>query len=350
LLEARILGRAGIVGVFDKGYRVTGGASGLALSRKKVDAKARLAKWGTEQVLSIALGEALERLEINYLENPDKTLSDISVQLLDAAGVGHALLKLNPPGAQTLDKQLQWVLTAADLRGERSAEIAAQQGWPLGAWMGLLGMRPSEHQHTILLMRVAQDLVVQMIRRIKHLCDVPRPSQLSPQVHPVVDVPEHGSWPGGHAAEGFMAATLLHELIVSAQMEPVGQGLQHKMDGASRDLLRQQLDRLAARIAYNRVVAGLHFPADTLVGFVMGRVLAHYLVQRCRNQAVNLRGEVEGHLVDAHDFSLVEVGSLDPVQGTSLHGASLETLAAVSHPNPAPTLEHLWIQAQAEWS
>ena len=46
----------------------------------------------------------------------------------------------------------------ADLRGERSAEIASQAGWPLGAWTALLGMRPRQHQYTVLTSEVIKAL------------------------------------------------------------------------------------------------------------------------------------------------------------------------------------------------
>ena len=213
------------------------------------------------------------------------------------------------------------------------AEIASQIGWPLDAWIALLGMRPRQHQYTVLLMRVAQDLVVHLIRRVKHLCDVPRPSQLSAQVHPMVDVPSHGAWPGGHAAEGLVAAHLLHALIKAAHPH---------MDAAPDDLLKLQLNRLAARIAQNRVVAGLHFPVDTLAGQVMGTALAEYLIRRCGASCSLKKGTCKGDDMDSEDYVLR--GLTD----AATDGASLGDVVG-DHPNPAPTLEYLWAEAVKEW-
>jgi hypothetical protein len=39
--------------------------------------------------------------------------------------------------------------------------------------------------------------------------------------------------------------------------------------------------RLAARIAINRTVAGLHYPIDSAAGAVLGTTLGDYLVARC---------------------------------------------------------------------
>jgi len=211
------------------------------------------------------------------------------------------------------------------------AEFAEASGLPV-RWLRL-GLLAAVSLSVVLLMRVAQDLMVHLIRRVKHLCDVPRPSQLSAQVHPMVDLPPHGAWPGGHAAEGFIAAHLLSALIKKAQPS---------MSAASDGLLKLQLDRLAARIAQNRVVAGLHFPVDTLAGQVMGAALAEYLIHRC-DPTMSLRvGACVGDQMASADYALRDLAA------TPTDGASLSDVAG-AHPNAAPTLTHLWTEAVKEW-
>jgi membrane-associated phospholipid phosphatase len=222
------------------------------------------------------------------------------------------------------------VIAYADQRGEHGAEIASQIMWPLDAWVSLLGMRPREHSYTLLLLRIGQELVVHLNRRLKHLCGIARPSQLSPQVQPMIDVPQHGSWPGGHASEGFMTASLLLELIKTAR----------PLHRASLALLDEQLNGLAARIATNRVVAGLHYPIDTEVGMIVGQRLGKYLISLCkpgnRRRAVNAyRFANKDSSIGYFDFKAIPKG--------------LTPDGLIEVPATAHSLKFFWDQAIKEW-
>lgn len=69
----------------------------------------------------------------------------------------------------------------------------------------------------------------------------------------MIQIPDHSTYPSGHAMEAFAIATVLHCLST-------GNGPRH---GVKEQALPF---RLAHRIAVNRTVAGVHFPVDSLAG------------------------------------------------------------------------------------
>ena len=73
----------------------------------------------------------------------------------------------------------------------------------------------------------------------------PRPSQLRPDIAPVIDVPEHPAYPSGHANQYFMIAMALTEF--APQYE-------------------QRMFDIATRVSENREYAGVHYASDTQAG------------------------------------------------------------------------------------
>ena len=116
------------------------------------------------------------------------------------------------------------------------------------------------------LINVALQLSVYVEMRFKHALGCWRPCDLSAQVQPLITTPGHGSLPSGHATQAYVVAEVLRALR--------GWGVLHPRD--------EQLQRQAARIATNRVVAGVHFPVDSLAGRLLGQTLGEYFVARCR--------------------------------------------------------------------
>src|SRR4029077_12959684 len=72
-----------------------------------------------------------------------------------------------------------------------------------------------------------------------------------PHDHPLIQVPATHSFPSGHAASSFAAATVL------ATFAP---------------RFRAAFFLLAAAIAWSRVYNGVHWPSDVLAGAVLGTV------------------------------------------------------------------------------
>ena len=116
----------------------------------------------------------------------------------------------------------------------------------------------SETKVTAEVMDAAWGWAELVVMALKHHMAVLRPFQRNSLILPVIETPGHGSLPSGHATMAAMTAQLFIDVL---ELKP----------DSPRALA---LNRLARRIAFNRVVAGVHFPVDSLVGYTLGKHLA----------------------------------------------------------------------------
>ena len=86
--------------------------------------------------------------------------------------------------------------------------------------------------------------------------------------HPLVAIPHSNSFPSGHSATAFAAATVLTALVPRA---------------AAVWLV------LAAAIAYSRLYVGVHFPLDVAGGIAIGVVTALLLLAAARRRSPRSR-------------------------------------------------------------
>lgn len=99
--------------------------------------------------------------------------------------------------------------------------------------------------------------VADIVMYFKKHFNRPRPSELLPEIEPVIDVPAHRSYPSGHATQAMVMAILLSEWL---HMPP------------------EFLEKIAERVGKNREIAGLHYPSDTKAGFDLARQISSYLM------------------------------------------------------------------------
>ena len=155
-------------------------------------------------------------------------------------------------------------------------------------WASIMDLNPTTTPFTLELMALAYTFGSAITQPCKHTLGCPRPESYSPSVQPVINPRRFGAFPSGHAMEAFMTARLLQ--LVSNQKAPQLPGGKDK-----EPRLEQQLQRLAMRIADNRIVAGVHFPIDSTAGRMLGETLATYIAYRCGNRGEQVvdRAEVQ---------------------------------------------------------
>jgi hypothetical protein len=131
------------------------------------------------------------------------------------------------------------------------SEAMAQHHDASNYFRGVLSFNEASHPLTCRLMRVAWRVAQFQVMQYKMRYKRPRPSRVAPTLMPPIDPPGHASFPSGHATEAYLNASLLKEVMPN--------------------VAGQTLDWLAARIARNREVIGLHYPSDSRAGRLLAK-------------------------------------------------------------------------------
>jgi len=173
-----------------------------------------------------------------------------------------AVLGQRPVATQAvLDAQVRLMLDVSPDREDRFAEIIDQHDaeGAISYFLGMLAIDPARHPMTYLLVRAARrigEMVAMVLKQSPAgLAPVPRPSQASPIVVPMIDPPVTPSFPSGHSLQARLIALSLEALRPG---DAIRTGL---------------LDYLADRIGQNRIIAGLHYPLDHAAGVSVANAL-----------------------------------------------------------------------------
>jgi hypothetical protein len=148
-----------------------------------------------------------------------------------------------------LTLEVQQMLDVALDREDRFAEIIDQHEaeGAISYFLGMLMIDPNRMPAVNLLIRVARRIGEHIVMCLKGEFRCPRPSQLCTAIVPMVDPPATPSFPAGHSLQAELISTCLKATTFPAR--PV-----------------HLLDDLAERIGRNRVIAGVHYPKDHIVG------------------------------------------------------------------------------------
>lgn len=180
-----------------------------------------------------------------------------------------------------LNDELADLVDASLDRADRLQEILDQADGEgaLNYWTGMLALNPATRPNTHLLIRVGRRIGELIVMRLKAHYMCPRPSRVHPMILPVIDPPNWPSYPSGHATVSHFISELLMEAF---DTDPPYTGPTPPPITPPAHLkfrtLREALRKLAARVAENRTVAGLHFVADNVSG--------EHVAQRCMKRAL----------------------------------------------------------------
>lgn len=235
---------------------------------------------------------------------------------------GHPLVRLLPPSPNTIQKQADIALRRAKLRNGKLEKVSrtvlhlhqlvAQHVDPLQPYVDALGISYETHPRTMELVASACSAMSLKIFRVKHALGVQRPHKLRPGIVPMLDVPGHRSYPGGHSAKSVLAARLLSALANKRELDEV-------------------LFGIAVIVGNNRVKAGLHYPMDTMAGAALGYWFSQWLVAVAAPSI-----EVEGVSFEStFDSSNDEKYSVSPL--------------GVVPTRPLPHWQAMFLSAAEEW-
>lgn len=249
--------------------------------------------------------------------------------------------------AAVFQKQTLLVEAYASLRMERQAEVLAQVVPQTAQWSAITGLSPDTHRYSIELLGIALRFTMMNIMRMKRAFNVKRAWLRSALIQPMILTPAYTAYPSGHATEAYFAAEFL-PLLAGGREQP---DCDDDSPGGRRDTMTRQMNRLAYRIAENRVVAGLHYPIDAFAGQALGVMLARYVVWLARGRhstpalhvgasVFDHPSQVTGDEVPGFDLLVHEQAHITP-PGDKPPG--------VKHMPRAEVLQALWRLARREW-
>ncbi len=234
----------------------------VAPRRDDVAANATLWRWGSEPRILAVLADLNWRFAVSgaclwYLIRNSADGRQVTFE-------PSISFKAVPNSDAWYATQVDKVLRAAIQREERLPEILSQAE-DFGAFFWRqVGLDPTMAPITAEVLAIAQRWATPLVLAMKNQIAARRPDAASSRVVPVIPTPPHGSLPSGHATISALLSRVLGMLAYGKQ------GLDHPKV--------VQLDRLARRIAFNRVVAGVHFPIDSRAGHALGlQMAAHFI-------------------------------------------------------------------------
>lgn len=215
------------------------------------------------------------------------------------------------------------------LRETRTLEIHAQISEAVLFLFSASELPLARMPYTLEFLSTALDLQRALQMQLKQQLGCLRPHVLQPLLSPMIDVPAHGSLPSGHAGESYLVFRLLDRLF--------------KKFGRPAHL-STMVERMALRIAENRVVAGVHFPIDSLAGRMLASVVEGYLMA-----AVGLDAALRPmHFAVPDDLTIDEGVPQEGQMPKDHRTCSMDPKLELPRPD-LPDHRKLWAELVKEW-
>ncbi|QDG76407.1 phosphatase PAP2 family protein [Labrenzia sp. PHM005] len=288
--------------------------------------------------------------EISPSKQGDSSETDkVVVRAQTGAQNKDVIAVIDRPSEVLFSQQLQFLEYYADQRLERAAEITLQLRDIISNFVAILPLRPERKRWTLEFIRMCLRAVSLIEMQVKHMMACRRPDCFWPQVQPMIQTPSHSCYPSGHGTEAFLLATLLRHFAKSSLPHPATDWSTAWYGEVSKQLLRQ-----AARIAQNRVVAGVHFPIDNAAGAVLGVSVANFILKLADASATDLFGRSfnSANFGGSNDFThttangILDRGNLS-TPGNAAFSTELDL--EIPHLEGSSALSAVYQQAKKEW-
>jgi membrane-associated phospholipid phosphatase len=304
-----------------------------------LDSPPQMERWEPWVRAYTAVGEMLQGISFNAPATTSGT-SDRFQVLSSLTGTASLIAELGRPQKSTFEAQIPLVLSWAELRNERATEIVAQIDPQYAFWSSIVYMHPDRTKRTFELVNILLQFCVYVEMRFKHALACWRAVEYNAQVQPMITTPGHGSFPSGHSTQAHAVAHLLTKLLMLDAPNTAG--------NPKYPTVIDQLRRQAARIATNRVVAGVHFPVDSMAGRMLGVALGEYFVGRCTQTPAQtlMNRTFNAAMIDNNASTDFNPFSADQQLGANKFYSESAGASIVY----SPLMGHLWDKARAEWS
>jgi len=167
-----------------------------------------------------------------------------------------------PPPSNFLDVQRLHVMTS--LRSEFALrEINEEADDPTPKFWEVAGISPADNPNLQKTIAIIQPLTASIVLDLKAKYARTRANDVDPSLKTAIPVPWHKAYPSGHATQSFITA------LAFANVFP------EKSDAFMR---------LAAKVAINREIAGLHYTSDSDVGAILAEQIWKAVKPVCKTK------------------------------------------------------------------